>query len=358
MRVTFRRVLAAAVAVVLLPVPARATPPVPRVNTAGMAVLAGSTIVRPDGTRIRLTLPRGMEPNAAVEVPAGFLVAVINLRASTSTLWLFPHSGTPHSAPIGDPTLGRWAVTRDGATVIATASTPGHNTFVAYALPSLSERARTRFAGPTDPGPMVLGNVGEQVVLTHVDEDVRRGTTGVWDLRTGHLRRSAQPLRAWGVARDGRLLYRLERGDAGEPPVSACVDTVVIDGSGQIRATPTGVCGQQGGRLIQGSISPDGASALILHWRTPTIESVRSATVTTADLHAGRWRPVRLPGNLMYPLFWDTDRTFITMVVEPFGYARCGVTGRCARLVMPRVPSVDPTTIKPIQRVGVRPAAG
>src|SRR5262245_52997146 len=45
-----------------------------RTTTAGLATLAGRSIVRADGRRVLLPLPRGATATAAAQVPSGWLV--------------------------------------------------------------------------------------------------------------------------------------------------------------------------------------------------------------------------------------------------------------------------------------------
>src|SRR5262245_20504432 len=45
-----------------------------RTATAGLATLAGNAIVRADGRRVPLPLPRGATATAAAQVPSGWLV--------------------------------------------------------------------------------------------------------------------------------------------------------------------------------------------------------------------------------------------------------------------------------------------
>ncbi|GAA1833570.1 hypothetical protein GCM10009682_59950 [Luedemannella flava] len=345
MRTTLRRTLAASMILLLVPaatpaVAARAVPaPTPRGYTAGMAVLAGSTIVRPDGTRIRLALPRGAEPMNAVEVPTGFLVST--LEGHDHNLWHFPHRGTPGQVRIGsDVDAGIWDVTGDGATVVATTGTV--NVLAAYAVPSLRQRSRIRFAGPAGSEPTIRGITGQRVVLVHAD-DRGAGTVAIWDLRLRRLTRTPGSIYSWGVSRDGRMLYRLDS------RTSACVDLVAIARSGLVPVTRTGLCGRTAERLIQGDLSPDGASAVVFYWLGDWEETPPSL-VRTADLHAGRWRPTPLPDTVLPPLFWDTGTTFITVGGFPAGYRRCQTNGRCVRLVLSHVPNGEGTLVR---RVGL-----
>ncbi|MFC7484899.1 hypothetical protein ACFQX7_39435 [Luedemannella flava] len=342
--------------------PAAATTPA---NPAGMAILAGSTIVRADGTHVRLDLPRGTVAETAAATPHGYLVAAST--GDTSRLWLFPSAGAPRSVPLGT-TLGveHWTVTHDGSMVVATlpgpSATVGSHVMVAYALPSLREHARVRFAAAwrdallSSMGPLITGTVDRRIVANDLGGPSISGIIGVWDPLTRNLSRSTAFAHSWGATRDGRALYRLDRyGPRGwryQDIASACVDLAPITAAGQIPFRHTGLCGEFVTRLLIGIVSPGGSHAVVMELRNLVEIVFRTAVVRTADLHAGRWQPAWINEEYGDPDFWDTDSTFLVKERNTGKYRRCGGDGRCLALRMPRVPGVEEGDMKPIERAG------
>jgi hypothetical protein len=205
----------------------------------------------------------------------------------------------------------------------------------AYELPSLRLLAQTSF--DSGMGPLVAGISGDQVVLNGAQGSPGPSDAAVWNLRTGSLRRTSQPIWTWGVSRDGKVLRRVDRyGAGGAKDITAgCIDVVTVGDS--VPTGQTGLCATWMAKSEgRGQLSPNGTWA-VLSTTTPPSPQPAIVFVRAADLHAGQGRPVavNLPAGSI-PQFWDTDETVIFS--GGFGSSalyRCASDGSCVPVALP-----------------------
>lgn len=323
---------------------AAAAVPAPAVNTAGLAVLVGNELIRPDGTRRALDLPRGATAAAAAQVPGGWVVEAQANRQRT----LHFYGNTGPGRRIGY-VRGIWDLTPDGRTLVAvgvtaTPSTTAVNpTISTYDLPSLRRRAQQRFAGGL--GPLIIGTSNDRVLLRQAQNTPRTTPGAIWNLRTNALR-TTPPAWFWSLGGNATVLRRVDRLDARGRVVGSCVDAVDA-ASGSIPLGNTGLCTPIARNTHTGMLSPDARWAALAVSTSatapPAIQLVR-----VADLRAGRWRPVALgPGRFIQ--FWDSTSTMIVATIAGTNVTqqRCDTAARCTTLRLPpaqgeRVPVLVP----------------
>jgi hypothetical protein len=307
------------------PAPSRAA----ALDTAGLAVLAGNTIIQANGRVIRLALPRGATAVSAAQVPSGWVVGIAEANR-TGSLSHFTSTGVRHR--IGT-IRGNWTVSADGRLLVVTGmgtGTAANNEVVAVDLPSLRVRARTRFVGTT--GPLVVGVTTERVVLRQSLRAPGPSIAAVWNLRTGSLRPTRSPIFVWSAG-DGQALTRVDQRAAGGHPAGACVDAVAVTDS--LPVGRTGLCTALAQQIQYGGIAPGGGWAAVI---TVVGQHGTTSLVRVRDLQVGRWRPVSL-GAQRLPLFWDTATTLIVATAhgQTLSYLRCDTRGQCRPITLPRV---------------------
>jgi hypothetical protein len=305
------------------------------VDTAGLTVLGKNVLIRPNGTQRALTLPKGVDAVDASEVPAGWIVEAQS--AAERTLWYFGPTGA--GKRIGY-VLGNWDVTRDGRILVASAFTAAATKTVkpvvtAIDLPSLRTRAQQRYAGGV--APLVVGVTADQVLLRQAQREAKATPAAVWQLSTNRLRATTVPAWYWSFGGTATVLRRVDRLDAAKKVVGACVDAV--DGSGaSIPTGLTGTCVAAAANVRNGLLSPDGKYAVLLSAPAAATSKASPSTlvVRTADLHAGRWRPVAL-GAGRFVQFWDSPTSMIVAVVagEKITMQRCDTAAKCTALRLP-----------------------
>jgi hypothetical protein len=329
------------------PAPSASAPAGPSAASLGLNVLSGNVILLPDGRRVTLALPAGVSIWSASRASAGWVLQTFATGGAggSSALWFAPDAGPVQRivAPADD-----YRVSADGHLLVAAGGLqPGGTSpaVTAFEVPSLRLLRQTSFDSGV--GPAVAGISGDRVALYGAQGSPGSSTAAVWNLRTGTLRRTNQPIWTWGVSRAGQVLRRVDRyGPGGEKDIAAaCIDVVTIGDT--IQTDQTGLCAtwlaKPDGR---GLLSPDGTWA-VLSMTTTASGQPATALVRAADLHAGQWRPV--PVNLptgSIPEFWDTDETIIFSVVGHGGVYRCGINGSCLSVAMPADLS-EPRLVRP-----------
>lgn len=314
----------------------------------GLDVLAGNVILRPDGQRVTLALPVGLTTDAATRVPAGWVLATHDAASAgdSTTLWFAPDAG-PVQRIVGP--ADSYQVSADGRVLVAAGGLLLGGTspaVTAFDLPSLRMLGQTSFDSGF--GPLVAGISGDRVVLYGAQGSPGPSTAAVWNMRTGTLRPTSQPIWTWGVSRNGTVLRRVDRSGPGgaKDIAAACVDVVTIGDSmptGQTGLCATWLAKSEG----SGQLSPDGTWT-VLSTTTPTSGEPAIALVRAADLHAGRWRPitVNLPAGSIAQ-FWDTNGTVLFSAggSSPAFY-RCDTNGSCVPVTMPADLS-EPQLVRP-----------
>jgi hypothetical protein len=314
----------------------------------GLDVLSGNVILRSDGRRVTLALPAEVSTDAATRVPGGWVLATHDAASAaySSALWFAPDAG-PVQRIVGP--ADSYQVSADGGVLVAAGGLlPGGTspTVTAFELPSLRMLGQTSFDSAF--GPVVAGISGDRVVLYGAQGAPGDSTAAVWNLRTGTLRPTSQPIWTWGVSRNGTVLRRVDRhGPGGAKDVTAaCIDVVTIGDS-----MPTGQTGLCATWLAKpegsGQLSPDGTWT-VLSTTTPTSGEPAIALVRATDLHAGRWRPVavNLPAGSTAE-FWDTNETVIFSVGGGSSTLyRCASNGSCVPVAMPAELS-EPRLVRP-----------
>ncbi|MFC7480642.1 hypothetical protein ACFQX7_12145 [Luedemannella flava] len=228
--------------------------PTPGVNTAGLAVLIGNELIRPDGTRRALDLPSGTTAAAAAQVPGGWVVEAQTERQRT----LHFYGATGAGRQIGY-VRGIWDLTPDGRTLVAvgltaTPSTAAVNPVVsAHELPTLRLKAQQRFAGGH--GPLIIGTSNDRVLLRQAQATPQTTLAAVWNLRTNTMQTSATSAWFWSLGGTATVLRRVDRLDASRRVVGSCVDAVDA-ASGTIPLGNTGVCTAVARNTHTGMLSP------------------------------------------------------------------------------------------------------
>ena len=293
-----------------------------------LAVPASNRVIPAAGDPFTVLLPPKHAIHELVRVPDGWIAqSYLDSEGDEAGfyLWFVPTAGEPTGL---GRIYGNFMVSADGRRLVA-ASVEDAMTVTAHELPSLRTIARVRIEGS---GPLVVGIVGDRVVLRDASGDSSPTRAHVWNLRTGQLRGTDAEVNIWGVADDGRVLRRVSATDGRR----GCADLLAIVDLPTVR--DTGTCSAAMGRAVLfGELSPDGTWAL-MSLVSESGSPEPPVWVRTADLRAGRWRPVASNmSDLAAVLLWDTDQTVVVRV-DQSEYHRCRPTGSCQRLAVPAYP--------------------
>lgn len=287
------------------------------IGAVGLGAVGGTLLVTASGTRVPLDLPAGYQASSAVAVPGGWVV----MAANDTGAWVWFQSDDGKLSRL-TPSWGGYEVAPDGRTlVVAGADNP--TSVVAFHLPDLTRIRATTFA--VGMGPMVTGIGGDWAILRAASGDGGPTAAAAWNLRTGQLRPTDQPVNIWGVTRDGRALQWVPIGDG--PPDTACLDLVSV--AELVTVRPTGLCSAVMARPgLGGQVSPDG------QWVVLTTPET-SYLARTADLRAGRWRPrsTGLPDGSRL-VFWDHDATFVADGPHR-EILHCDLSAVCRQMALP-----------------------
>jgi hypothetical protein len=304
------------------PEPVLSPPGAVPVAALGLDVVAGAgnLIVPAEGAEFTVPLPAGHGIRGAVRVPGGWVLdSYLDSQGPDGGFWMWfvPTGQRPTSL---GRLYGNYRVSRDGRRLVVAGSDEAF-AVSAYELPSLRKVAEVRIEGP---GPFVSGVAGDWAVLRDASGDPGATRAYTWNLRTRQLRGTDAKVNILGVTDDGRVLRRVYQGQR-----RGCVDLVAVADLPTVELT--GLCSAAMGALIRwAELSPDGTWVLMA-----TDASERPVWVRTADLRAGRWRPVasELPTGSS-ALFWDTAGTVLVRVDE-YEFYRCRPTRACERLAVP-----------------------
>ncbi|HEU0239136.1 MAG TPA: hypothetical protein VFR11_07615 [Micromonosporaceae bacterium] len=305
---------------------------------AGVPVVVGDTLFRPDGTTTTLKLPGGDIITQLAVVPGG-VVALVDHQGPDDAgvaveVRLIPSDGGWEQ--LARPAENAFAVTSDGRTVVAASGGAG------IALESIDVTTRRTLQ-------LIGGNWsvaalnGDWALLRSNSDDYVWRDSKIWNVRTGMVVPFATSygVTPLGVTPSGGVLRAVASNPSVQPnePSPACLDVVAATGTGAAAAvptTPSGYCGMFD--LVDATVSPDGVWAVLIPRTVTAGHGV--VAVRTADLHAGRWAPVNLDqaDGVSRPLFWDSPTSFIapfTNDSSDTGVERCSVDGRCHDFVLP-----------------------
>jgi hypothetical protein len=290
----------------------------------GLSVLYRNTIFSADGTSFVLPFADGV---AEVVLAENGWVVLTGAQDGQS-LWYVPRWG--QAARIGSPG-GNFKVSSDG-TVLVVTGINGRSNVDAYRLPSLERFQHTTFDSGT--GPRVAGIAGDRALLNGAQGSPGASTAAVWNLRTGSLRKTAVDVWVWGVARDGRVLRRVDRFVPGtKDRLNACVDVVTMTDT--LPTGDTGYCDNDWLDVGGASLSPSG------DWAVVNVLSKHDSAgppilIRTDELHRdGRLsaRPMEPQGRVI-PEFWASDEAFITSPMGDGKLFRCTTTGSCTPIIL------------------------
>ena len=305
---------------------------------AGVPVVVGDTLFRPDGTTTTLKLPDGDIITQLAVVPGG-VVALVNHQDPDDAgvaveVRLIPSGGGWEQ--LARPAENAFAVTSDGRTVVAASGGAG------IALESIDVTTRRTLQ-------LIGGNWsvaalnGDWALLRSNSDDYVWRDSEIWNVRTGAVVPFATSygVTPLGVTPSGGVFRAVESNPPAQPdaPAHACLDVVMPTGIGAaatVPTTPTGYCAVFD--LADATVSPDGAWAVLIPRTVTAGHGV--VAVRTADLHAGRWAPVDLnqADGVSRPLFWDSPTTFIAPFAKDAsdtGVERCSVDGHCRDFALP-----------------------
>jgi hypothetical protein len=315
------------------PVRVQPAEPMP-VGEVGLDVWSGDVVQRPDGRRVTLALPAGTSVRTVTGVPGGWVVATSG-EGDERALWFAPYDGESRWISTA---FGEHRVSPDGRVLVVVGLAPDGSGVAAYELPSLTRLASTDFGVDAGGTPTLVGVGGDRAVLTGSQGSPPWPETAIWNVRTGALHRTTGPAWAVGFARDGRVLRRVDRSDAGASAsagATACVDVVPMADTLPEQRGP--LCTPVLATTEPGMLSPDGRWALLPTTSSRAGEGQRTVLLRTAELNAGRWRPIPLDlPPFGAPRFWDTDDSFVVeRLGNPSEAYRCTATRGCVRLIMP-----------------------
>ncbi|WP_412749118.1 hypothetical protein [Krasilnikovia sp. M28-CT-15] len=292
-----------------------ATSPAPSTSAVRMDLLSRNTVFRADGSRVALGLPGGRSAKDAVRVRAGWVVTAQPVSGGKTEVWFVPDHGTARSA---GTVFGGVAVSPDNR-VLVVAHDASH--VGAYELPSLREIRRQTFEEGMGPG--VLGATDDVALLDGGSGDGTPMRGAVWNFRTGSFTTTRADIPAWGMSDDGQVLRRI--GD--------CVDVVPVTVT--VPSMHQGWCPTHGpveGR--SGTISPDGRWASLDVRSADEQAEPTTVLLRTADLKAGRWRPVPTGGPADAHPIWLTGDVFVLEMPQG-GRLWCRAGDRCQPVVEP-----------------------
>ncbi len=262
----------------------------------------------------------------ATRIPSGWLVDAHH-AAEPARLFLVRAGG---AATLVGQTYGGYAVSPDGALVVTVGSA---GTVEARELPSLAVVRPAQVS--SDVGLVVNEVTASWALVMDVSGDGSPTTGYAWNLRTGQVVATEAPVNLWGMSDQGRVLRRTGPADA------ACLNLVAMANLAPVGRG--GVCVPDlGGAGVHGDLSPAGTWAVVKTIETPPV------LVRTADITAGRWKPVPAAGLGVEDRidFWTSDRTFVTSVSE--GLLRhCEVNAHCTPIALPSHPNPPHPTLIP-----------
>jgi hypothetical protein len=305
---------------------------------AGLPVIIGDTLFRPDGTSVSLRLPPGDRIGQFAVVPSGLLALVYHQDPDDLGVELQIRLIRPTGASVDLATSvqGDFAVTPDGSTVVTTGGS-------GVALQSIDIATAKPLQAIRDGAWSVVALNGSWALLRSATDGYVWRDSRLWNVRTGKVIPFATfyGVAPWGVTQLGDVLRAV---DPDPPPRTdvpsrACVDLVTPVGTGRkatVPTAPTGYCGTFA--VSDATVSPTGTWAVLTSWDQSPGHGV--VAVRIADLHAGRWAPVTIheADGTDPPLFWDSFTSFIAPYVTGSGghrYERCSVDGTCHDLGIP-----------------------
>jgi hypothetical protein len=282
-------------------------------STAELTVkyLAGNTVAGTDESRIRLAAPPGTAITAATEIAGGFVFS-----ADDGFVYLQARDGSRRR--VG---AGQFTVSPDGTRLAVMSDV----TVSVYALPDLLRLGAYAVPGATPGGPSAIGVNGDWVLLFDADQPSDGpGVTVVWNVTT-HASVRLTGVYPLTLGTGGDVLQRALTA-SGRPCYALAAER---HGTGATCA-PTA---RPAGGVDSGALSPDGRYAAI-----SVSNRIAPVVVHTADLRAGRWKPITLPVPSGTPVYWAG----MDVVIGGDATYRCSVTARCARLPIPPDAAIVP----------------
>ena len=297
-------------------VAAASTAPAAGATTAAVPTvkyLIGNTMDGTDGSRIRLAAPASTTITAATEIPRGFVFS-----ADDGYVYLQARDGSRRR--VG---AGQFTVSHDGTRLAVMSDV----TVSIYTLPGLQRLGAYAVPGATPGGPSAVGVNGDWVLLFDADQPSDGpGATVVWNVTT-HASARLTDVYPLALGTGGELLQRALT--ASGRPCYALAAENNRHGTG-VTCAPTA---RPAGGVDSGALSPDGRYAAI-----SVSNRIAPVMVRTADLRAGRWKPITLPVSSGMPLYWAG----MDVVIGGDATYRCSVTARCARLPIPPDATIVP----------------
>lgn len=306
------------------PTPTSAAPS-PGPKTFGLSVLGDNKIWSPDGPSVALHLPTGVHAQRASKIRDGgwLLEAAPSTQPDGGGLDIYYQSDPGAVAKYVSYDWGGYKVSGDGKVLVVSGK---QNRTTAFSLPSLKVLGHTTWTAGM--GPVVFGVDDTSAWLVAAEGSEGARASALWNFSSGAI---TTPLAADGVWPLDHAIYGLKflrridtLSGTGKTAkiLKSCLDIVEPDKPD----TTEGTCNAAAGRVIRGSLSPNGTYAVL----ESGVEV--EVVVSTADLHNGVWKPI-----VAYEVvFWLDDQRYIAPEGTLLnGFRVCDATSTCQDLVLP-----------------------
>jgi hypothetical protein len=273
----------------------------------------GPVIVPWNAPRFTMAVPPQTYIIKGSRVAGGWVVTTVT-GYHPAVAWFQPDGGGAPTQLVSTV----WAVSDDGHTLVVAG--PTEPTITAYRMPSMSTLGETRIPGQ---GHIIIGGlsvIGDGLLIYHDVNGVMPLQTSMWyPAWVSPIDLMANVVSA-GTA-NGSVLRLYFSGAA------SCVDFLPI--SEVSRVDSSGTCTNNMDEITWAALSPDGRQAAIGRGIQPDVLG------STADLHAGLWRPTPITGATHF-YRWDSATTFLATDDGALPTVlRCAGPAACANIGLP-----------------------
>lgn len=311
---------------------AKALAALPRGEKLRHELLIGDEIVRPDGDRIPIGLPKGFVPSEVSRVPGGWVVEASQDPQGFS-LWFRPESGSVRQ--LVDTVRGHYVISQDGTRIVAAGDSRGGVTL--RELPSGRELSRTTYEAGM--GPLVRAIIGDKVILAGAQGSGGARDVAIWDVPAKKVTRLAEPeMSIADLTPDGSTIVSRVPGGDSCVGIGGLANLVTMGG---IR-----LCGTDG-QILGENVSLSPGADHVLVGPNEARPQQRLGFGDMSAVRRGDGLPVLnigLPDSWQLEaraLAWESERmVLVQMPVPPQGDAvvilRCEVNGRtCESVPLP-----------------------